>query len=296
MIWHEDPALVAAVEEAMEGYLSALDVPEPLRSALQYGIQGGGKRLRPLLLLKSNACFGGDREEALPLACALEMIHTYSLIHDDLPAMDNDVLRRGRPTHHVVYGEAMAILAGDGLLNLAYEVMLNHVPSRPERAARYIAAARVIARAAGVSGMVAGQSMDIRMERDAPGQVTLADLERMQQRKTGALFSAAMVGGALSGGAGEEALAAVREYALHAGMLFQIVDDILDVVGDEQALGKTVGKDARAGKATYVSLLGLEGAWAQAELHAGRARAAAARFDRQGFFTRLIEDLVHRNG
>jgi geranylgeranyl diphosphate synthase type II len=228
----------------------------------------------------------------MPLACALEIIHTYSLIHDDLPAMDNDVMRRGRPTHHVVFGEAMAILTGDALLNLAYELMLEHVPQDSTRAAGYLAAAGTIAHAAGAEGMVAGQCMDMMMEH---GQATLEALEQMQRAKTGALFSAAMLGGALAGGAGQAELAAVRDYAEHAGMLFQIVDDILDVVGDEKSLGKSVGKDEQAGKCTYVTMLGLDGARAQAAMHRDQAASFARIFDKEGFFSQFVIDLYQRD-
>lgn len=228
---------------------------------MRYSIDAGGKRLRPILTLAAAEAVAAPSavaraiELALPAACAVELIHTYSLIHDDLPAMDDDSLRRGRPTNHVVYGEGMAILAGDGLLTEAF-ALLSTEPPDPNLATRKIRAIQTIATAAGASGMVGGQAIDLH----AVGSSTLdkQSLQDMHARKTGALIRAAAVAGAIMGGGAAGAIAAVDEYGRHLGLAFQIVDDILDVEGDAKDLGKTAGKDARAGKPTYPSTYGLD--------------------------------------
>lgn len=234
------------------------EVPETLRKAMAYSLLAGGKRLRPILALAGCEAVGGQPQTALPLACALEMIHTYSLIHDDLPAMDNDDFRRGRPTNHKVFGEAMAILAGDSLLTEAFAV-----------AARSSAPASVVvkvlaelASASGAAGMVGGQVIDV----EATGQkVDVALLRRLHGKKTGALLSVSVCAGARLGGADPESLARLRIYAEALGLAFQIVDDVLDVTADLQTLGKDPGSDKEAGKTTYVDLLGVEGAQAHAQ-------------------------------
>jgi geranylgeranyl diphosphate synthase type II len=228
---------------------------------MRYSLEAGGKRLRPILTLAAAETVAGlaDAERAielaLPAACAVELIHTYSLIHDDLPAMDDDSLRRGRPTNHVVYGEGMAILAGDGLLTEAFALLATE-PGDLDLAAERIRTIRTIADAAGARGMVGGQAIDLM----AVGSSTLDEysLQDMHGRKTGALIRAAAVAGAIMGGGSGEAVAAVEEYGRHVGLAFQIVDDILDVEGDAKDLGKTAGKDAIAGKPTYPSIFGLD--------------------------------------
>jgi geranylgeranyl pyrophosphate synthase len=260
------------VDEALARYL-----PDPRRSpaivseAMRYSVFAGGKRLRPMLVLAAAAASAeraGARAEdaealALPAACAVELIHTYSLVHDDLPAMDNDTLRRGRPTAHVVFGEGMAILSGDALLTEAFALMARE-PSQPvgaeahERLAqRRLDAIRIIAEAAGAEGMVGGQAIDLQAA--APGAPMLdGDAVRaMHARKTGALIRGSARAGAVMAGARDAVFQAISTYASHLGLAFQIVDDILDVEGHSADLGKTAGKDAAAGKPTYPALYGL---------------------------------------
>jgi geranylgeranyl diphosphate synthase type II len=237
----------ARTEEALRALVAEWkDAPPRLVEAVSYSLFAGGKRLRPALALGACEMVCGTDDPALPVACALEMVHTYSLIHDDLPAMDDDDLRRGRPTSHKVFGEATAILAGDALLTMAFEA-----------AARTGSAVIVteLARAAGVAGMVGGQQMDM----DAEGRdVTLAELRGIHACKTGALIRSAARCGALAGGADAAQLDALSAYGDSLGLAFQIADDLLDVTGDAEKLGKATGADAAHVKATYPSLLGLE--------------------------------------
>jgi geranylgeranyl diphosphate synthase type II len=251
------------IEDGLSRYLpTPPQCPRVLYESMRYSVDAGGKRLRPILTLAAAETVAGTAlssgqaiEAALPAACAVELIHTYSLIHDDLPAMDDDSLRRGRPTNHVVYGEAMAILAGDGLLTEAF-VLLSNEPRDPELAHRKIRTIQTIAAAAGGCGMVGGQAIDLL----AVGSSTFDQysLQDMHARKTGALIRAAAVAGAIMGGGTDESIRAVDDYGRHLGLAFQIVDDILDVEGDLKDLGKTPGKDARAGKPTYPSTYGLD--------------------------------------
>ncbi|MCI9425698.1 MAG: polyprenyl synthetase family protein [Flavonifractor sp.] len=223
-----------------------------LYDAMEYSLLAGGKRIRPVLTLECCRMCGGEPETALPLAGAVEMIHTYSLIHDDLPCMDDDDLRRGRPTNHKVYGEATAVLAGDALLTAAFEVILDAGSLPPER---LLTAAAVLARAAGGWGMVGGQVLDMAGEGHA---LSLSEVEELQRMKTGALITAAAEMGCVAAGGAQEQRAAVRRYAEKLGLAFQIQDDILDVVGNAAALGKSVGSDARSEKTTFVTLKGVE--------------------------------------
>ena len=248
-------------KERLEAYLDALPLsgaPDQLKEAMRYSLLGGGKRLRGCLLLISCALAGGNVDEALPFAAALEMIHAYSLIHDDLPAMDNDTLRRGKPTNHVVFGEAMAILAGDGLLTHAFEIM---AASRHPRAFRALGE---IARAAGVGGMLGGQVLDVTNEGTAPEKTLVEDIQR---GKTAALLTAPVTAGLILGGADEKRIEAGRAYGYHLGMAFQIVDDILDVEGDPALMGKTLGKDEAEGKLTWPACVGLSQAKRDAAAH-----------------------------
>ena len=224
-----------------------------LYDAMSYSLMAGGKRIRPVLLLECCRMCGGDVESALPFAGAVEMIHTYSLIHDDLPCMDDDDLRRGRPTNHKVYGEATAVLAGDGLLTAAFEFMLEPPAAIPPE--RALEAAAILARAAGGRGMVGGQVLDMSGEGHALG---LSEVEELQRLKTGALIAAAAEMGCVLAGASEEQRRGAVRYAQCLGLAFQIQDDILDVVGDETTLGKPVGSDAKREKTTFVTLKGLE--------------------------------------
>jgi geranylgeranyl diphosphate synthase, type II len=249
--------LRAAVEEALDRALPPESAwPATIHRAVRYSLFAGGKRVRPLLVLAAGEAVGGRREELMPLACAVEMVHTYSLVHDDLPAMDDDDLRRGKPTSHKVFGEAIAILAGDALLTRAFHLMAE-VPEGwdEERLRRRVRAAAVLGEACGTAGLIGGQVMDL----EAEGRATSApDLECLHRAKTGALLSACVRGGAILGGAGAEELARLSRYASAVGLAFQVVDDVLDATEDAARLGKTAGKDEAARKATYVSVHGLE--------------------------------------
>ncbi|MBN2310102.1 MAG: polyprenyl synthetase family protein [Candidatus Hydrogenedentes bacterium] len=237
----------AKCERALRAYLDSwADVPPTLREAIEYSLFAGGKRFRPALALGAADIVSGDDAVALPVACALEMIHTYSLIHDDLPAMDDDDLRRGKPTSHRVYGEAIAILAGDGLLTMAFDMAAQcNVP----------AVIRELAQAAGVAGMVGGQVIDLESEHRT---LALDELRRLHAAKTGALIRVSVRAGALLAGAAPEPLDALTRFGEHIGLAFQIADDILDVVGAEEVLGKPVGSDAANDKSTYPALVGLD--------------------------------------
>ena len=269
----------AQIDEALRRFLpDAPACPQGLSAAMRYSLEAGGKRLRPILVLAAAEAMAGSADaidaalaRALPAACAVELIHTYSLIHDDLPAMDDDSLRRGRPTNHIVHGEGMAILAGDGLLTEAFALLASEPPHESLALAK-IRTIDVIARAAGARGMVGGQAIDLLAVGAAPA-FDGPSLQDMHARKTGALIRAAAVAGAIMGGGSDEAIAAVDGFGRHLGLAFQIVDDILDVEGDAGTLGKTAGKDAKAGKPTYPSIYGLE---ASRRLAADRHDAAVA--------------------
>lgn len=222
--------------------------------AMNYSLSAGGKRLRPILTLEACKIVGGNEEEAIPFAVAIEMIHTYSLIHDDLPALDNDDLRRGRPTNHKVYGEAMGILAGDALLNYAFEVMLSGSINK-ENPEKYLKAINEIAKGAGIYGMIGGQVVDVESENK---QIEKEKLDYIHMNKTAAMMVGCMRAGATIGGANSEHMEEITKYAKNIGLSFQIVDDILDIVGDETKLGKKVGSDIENHKSTYPSLLGLD--------------------------------------
>ena len=237
--------------------------PRPLEEAMRYSLLAGGKRLRPMLVLLAAEACGAEEQAAIPAACAVEMIHTYSLIHDDLPAMDDDDLRRGRPTNHKVYGEAMAILAGDALLTLAFETLALHVQP-PHIAAACCAA---LAQAAGARGMVGGQADDMLAEKGENGKQAepLVVLKSIHARKTGALLRVSLQLGGLVAQASGEWQQALSEYGRCLGLAFQIVDDLLDVQGDEAAMGKRVGKDNSHGKLTFPGLMGTDASRHQAE-------------------------------
>src|SRR4051812_17374023 len=261
---------------------------------MRYSLLAGGKRLRPILALAAAETPAGSSSAdqavdlALPAACAIEFIHTYSLIHDDLPAMDDDSLRRGRATNHVVHGEGMAILAGDGLLTEAFALMANQPPD-PALAARKLRTIGVVATAAGASGMVGGQALDL----DAVGAAKAFDetsLREMHARKTGALIRASATAGAVMAGAHDEVILAVADYGTHLGLAFQIVDDILDVEGEAKDLGKTAGKDAKAGKPTYPALHGIEGS---RRLAAECMELAIAALTRAGVQPARLGDIAH---
>ncbi|WP_310599315.1 farnesyl diphosphate synthase [Desulfobulbus sp.] len=248
--------------------------------AMRYSLFAGGKRIRPVLCLAGAEAVDSDeqtRQRALPVACALECIHTYSLIHDDLPAMDDDDLRRGKPTNHTVFGEAAAILAGDGLLTFAFE-LLSGAASAPLPDPTRIRIIQTIARAAGPLGMVGGQSLDMIYEGQ---QVGYEELRRIHRSKTGALITASVVCGAMVAGADEDQEAALKTYGDHIGLAFQIVDDLLDVEATTAELGKSAGSDAKADKVTYPSLFGVETSRTMAREAVQEAIAALAAFDYQ---------------
>ncbi|SHE64703.1 geranylgeranyl diphosphate synthase, type II [Thermoanaerobacter uzonensis DSM 18761] len=243
------------VEKELHRILDIDEKPEIIYEAMRYSVFAGGKRLRPVLCLSSCELLGGDIKKALPVACAIELIHTYSLIHDDLPAMDNDDLRRGKLTNHKVYGEAIAILAGDGLLNLGYEVLVRHALEHPEDYERILKATNEIATASGCKGIIGGQVVDILSQNT---ELTYEELKFIHEHKTAALIEASVCAGAYIAGATEEDIHALREYARLIGFAFQIKDDILDVIGEEEKLGKKVGSDKEKGKFTFVNIFGLE--------------------------------------
>ncbi len=254
--------ITGAVEQRLGALLAARHATPPggavLAEAMRYAALGGGKRLRPFLLIQSARLFGVRETDALDAACALECVHCYSLVHDDLPAMDDDAVRRGRPTLHIAFGEATAILAGDSLLTLAFEIL--STPGTNEEAATRAALVHLLARASGWRGMALGQALDLTAEQQS---FSLEETVTMQTLKTGALFHFACEAGAVLGHAGDRDRAALTAYARAFGQAFQLADDLLDAQGDADAVGKAVAKDARRGKATLVALLGIEGARAR---------------------------------
>ena len=278
------------VECALKDALAKTPVLDPvLRESMEYSLMAGGKRLRPVLLMAAADAVGADGTKFLPVACALEMIHTYSLIHDDLPAMDDDDYRRGKLTNHMVYGDGIAILAGDALLTLAFSVILRQKDVPAEALLRVV---DEISRAAGAEGMVGGQVLDLRAE---GVRITMEELRRVHMGKTGALFHAALRSGAILAGATEEQLAALTSYADHFGLAFQITDDILDVIGSAEEIGKPVGSDEKNHKSTYVTLTSLAEAKELARRTVEEATAALAVFGAEADFLReLVAYLVNR--
>jgi geranylgeranyl diphosphate synthase, type II len=246
------------------------DFPPQVYRAMRYSLFAGGKRLRPILALASAEAVGGRAREALPVACALELIHTYSLIHDDLPALDDDDLRRGRPSSHKVFGEALAILAGDALLTEAFRLMARPDLTKTLSPRRRLQAIHEVSLAAGSQGMVGGQVMDIASEKE---DIEPDILEYIHSHKTGALIGAAAAAGAIGGGGSSREIRVLREYGLKTGLAFQILDDLLDVEGQEAEMGKAVGKDRAKGKATYPALFGVEDSRRKAEELVGEAVA-----------------------
>lgn len=282
----EDQALV---EQSLQAYFADREPMSNLYDAMLYSLLAGGKRVRPVLTLEVCRMCGGDPMAAIPFACAVEMIHTYSLVHDDLPCMDNDDLRRGKPTNHKVYGEATAILAGDGLLTAAFEIALEGSIGLPPQ--RVVEATACLSRAAGARGMVGGQVLDMAAEGRA---VTRWDVEQLQKLKTGALLSAAAEMGCIVAGGGEEARRAVRRYARKLGLAFQIRDDMLDVEGDQVTLGKPIGSDQANEKTTFVSLMGIDECRNMVRSLTDEAMEALTGFEDAGFLNWLAEELAGR--
>lgn len=266
-----------AIADAVNGRLDAImdDMCEPgiLKDAMSYSLKAGGKRLRPVICMLSAGMFG-NREQALDVACAIEMIHTYSLIHDDLPSMDNDVIRRGKPTNHVVFGEAFALLAGDGLLNCAFEVLLKLAQNK-ESKLDVVRAMQFISSASGVKGMIAGQAADLEFEgKDVDALV----LHYIHERKTAALIKASAMAGAALLYASEDDISALGQYGENLGLVFQIIDDILDEEGDTRKLGKSIGKDKDAEKMTFARVCGINASRCIAKEKTDEAIAALERF------------------
>ena len=297
---------LARVEAALEGFIDAHS-PADLGVVMRYGVLGGGKRLRALLVLAASDAVGGHPEAALRAACAVEMIHAYSLIHDDMPCMDNDVLRRGKPTVHVAYGEAQALLAGDALQALAFEILtpdthatLASASSVPEALQAQLC--RLLARASGSEGMAGGQAIDLA---SVGKTLTEAQLRRMHELKTGALLQASVVMGWACGRAESQSQRSLQadhgvhfqKYGSAVGLAFQVVDDILDVTGDAARLGKTAGKDAAANKPTYVALMGLEAAqnYADGLLEKALKALDACGLSQDAALRALASELVQRH-
>jgi len=293
------------VERGLDELVPAADTrPSRLHAAMRYSLQAGGKRLRPVLVLAAADVFASagsapqsnsenhksKTPDPLPAAVALECLHTYSLIHDDLPCMDNDDLRRGRPTAHRQFDEATALLAGDALLTLAFQLIGRHYAGTPELCA---ALTREMAEAAGSEHLIGGQMEDLLAEKKA--DATAAELEFIHQNKTAAMITAALLAGGLCGGATPVQLAALQRAGRHLGLAFQIVDDILDATADTATLGKTAGKDARAGKTTYVSLHGLDAARHHAAAQSDQARQALGQLPgNPAFLTALVQHMAAR--
>jgi geranylgeranyl diphosphate synthase type II len=281
----------ALVDAALDRRLPPADEPPPtIHEAMRYSVFAGGKRLRPMLALFGCEAVGGKREDAMPAAVALELIHTYSLVHDDLPAMDDDDFRRGRPTCHKVYGEAVAVLAGDALLTHAFQVLTDPT-STGVPAARRLQIIAEISAAAGSLGMVGGQTMDIQAEGKALDPTTLLTLH---SKKTGALLRASLRAGGLAGGADDAAMASLTRYGERLGLAFQIVDDILDIEGNSVEMGKTAGSDMRKHKATYPAVFGLEASRREAARLLAEAREAVCPLGDGGAVLVALADFVGR--
>lgn len=286
-LWNERRELVE--QQLVKELEQEPPLDETLAAAMKYSLMAGGKRLRPILLMAAADAVGAKGTDYLTAGCALEMIHTYSLIHDDLPAMDNDDYRRGKLTNHKVYGDGMAVLAGDALLTLAFEALTRQ---QHTDAATLLRVVKEISTAAGMNGMVGGQAIDLESEGK---HIDMETLRRMHMGKTGALFRAALRSGAILAGADEKKLAALTDYAEKFGLAFQITDDILDVVGDEKLIGKPVGSDIRNEKSTYVTLTSLEEAQKLAKETVDGAVAALQDFGPEADFLRqLVRYMLER--
>jgi len=276
----------ALIEEFLQKWLEKSPRYAHLQEAMNYSLLAGGKRVRPILTLEACRICGGEVRDALPFACGVEMVHTYSLIHDDLPAMDNDDLRRGRPTNHKVFGEAAAILAGDALLTEAF-FALSQAELPPER---IVQAAACLSTRAGHLGMVGGQALDMEEK-----ERTVPELEQLQSLKTGALLQAAAELGCIAAGGTPEQRQALSTYAEKLGRAFQIRDDMLDVAGEQQYLGKPIGSDRERGKSTFASLLGLDACAGLVEKLTAQAEEALTTFEQREFFVWLARRLAQRS-
>ena len=279
-------AYLAAIEHYLGGLFLGDRPYGQLQEAMRYSLLAGGKRVRPVLTCAFAELFGGEWEKAVPLGCALELIHTYSLIHDDLPCMDDDDLRRGKPTCHKVYGETLAVLAGDALQPEAFAIL---AAAEGLSAQQRIDAVAVLARAAGGDGMVAGQVLDLNGKCRSREQVEL-----LHSLKTGAMIAAAAELGCVAANAAPEQRQAARDYAREVGLAFQIRDDMLDVIADQTEFGKPIGSDREEGKTTFVDLIGLDGCEREVAACTGRAKAALSDFPGNGFLLELADQLAER--
>ena len=275
---------IELINHILEKYTYTESYPEVIYESMTYSLFAGGKRIRPLLLLEACIMSGGCLSDCEPLLAAIEMIHTYSLIHDDLPCMDDDDLRRGKPTNHIVFGYPIAVLSGDGLLNCAYEIMINGYTVVKHKD-KYMSAISVIANAAGVRGMIGGQVADIINENR---NISVDTLEFIHRNKTGALISAALQAGAICGGADEDRIQDLLTYGQCIGLMFQINDDILDVKGDANKIGKKVNRDSELNKNTYYSLLGEKHAYLEAEILYNKAMDILDKFDGDADFLKEL--------
>jgi geranylgeranyl diphosphate synthase type II len=277
------------INRALESILETPGRSDRILEAMKYSLMAGGKRIRSILCMAAAETADGDAENAMPAACALEMIHTYSLIHDDLPAMDNDVLRRGKPTCHMAFDEATAILAGDALLTLAFQTLSSIELSSADQAATWLRVIELLSHAAGYCGMIQGQMIDIASE---GSRLTLAELKSMHRLKTGALIEASLCSGAVLGGLNSNRIKMLESYAQNIGLAFQVADDILNVEGDPEMMGKAVGTDKLRNKATYPSLLGLQESKKFAKYLVKNALQALESFDKKAEPLRAIADYI----
>lgn len=274
------------IDETLQSLFVDKQTPHNLQSSMAYSVNAGGKRIRPLLILATLEDLGAQSKDALQVACAVELIHTYSLVHDDLPCMDDDEFRRGLRTNHIVYGEALAVLAGDALQTLAFELLSKLPNTKPEAMIRLI---QLLAKASGDNGMVAGQVLDIEGETKS---LTLEELQTVHVNKTGALLSFCIEAGAVLANLEEEKTKNLRMYAKHIGIAFQIQDDILDVTSTTEELGKEAGSDESSDKATYPSLLGLDGAKKELAKHHKLAKTAIQFLDDEQSLLALFADYI----
>lgn len=282
---------IKLIDSSLDSFVPVVDnLQSEIYEAMRYSLMAGGKRLRPILMLEVAKLFGKDWEDVKEFACALEMIHTYSLIHDDLPAMDNDDLRRGMPTNHIKFGESTAILAGDALLNKAFEVALSATQLDSDI---LIKAIQVLSNSSGTEGMIGGQVVDIASEGKS---ISIDTLKYIHSLKTGAIIRSACVIGAIISGADESQINAIDEYAINLGIAFQIRDDILDVTGTAEELGKPIGSDIDLNKSTYVSLCGIEKSVELVKEYSDKAKDALEVFgDKSAFLIEFTDYLINRN-
>lgn len=278
------------VDSEIEFYLQKSQAPERLKESMLYSFKAGGKRIRPLLLIASYKGYQEDSEKVLSSAVALEMIHTYSLIHDDLPAMDDDDLRRGLPTNHKAFDESTAILAGDALLTYGFEIIVNDPTLSADEKVEVV---KILSQSSGAQGMVAGQVLDMAAENKP---VDLGAMEEIHDLKTGQLITFAITIGAFLGGAPSDEIEELKQFAYYLGLIFQVQDDILDVIGDAEKIGKAVGSDEGNQKSTYPKLLGLDGAIKQKEVYLLKAKESLGKINtKHGYLLGLIEYLTIRN-